>query len=150
MDAGARPGWLIRTLGGALGRPSRKPPCASAALGKLGEKLARKALRRAGLKVLASNYRCPTGEIDLIALLPSRRDGDVLVFVEVKTRASDFFTPPSSAVNADKQRRLRRSADYYASTHPQAAGLTRRYDVVSVVAAPDQPARVEHIQDAFG
>jgi putative endonuclease len=120
----------------------------SAALGRRGERLARQALRRAGLKILSSNYRCPAGEVDLIALHP-RRDGDVLVFVEVKTRASDFHTPPASAVDAQKQHRLRRCADYYVAGRPAAAELPLRFDVISIVAAGGRPPRVEHIEDAF-
>ena len=116
----------------------------SAALGRRGEKLAADALRRAGLSILARNYRCPAGEVDLIAL-----GDDVVVFAEVKTRASDYFTAPAAAVDSAKQRHLRRSADYYFATHPDAAGMTRRFDVISIVAADGQPPRLEHIADAF-
>ena len=125
-------------------RPRSTPDAAGAALGRAGEKLAADALKRGGASILARNYRCPAGEVDLIAL-----DRDTLVFVEVKTRASDYFTAPASAVDAAKQRHLKRCADYYVATHPQAAGLDRRFDVISIVAAGGRSPQLEHIADAF-
>src|SRR5712691_3030904 len=76
--------------------------------GQLGERAARKHLRRLGLKFLTANFRSPRGELDLIF-----RDHDCLVFVEVKTRSSESWTRPAAAVNADKRRRLTQAAlDY--------------------------------------
>jgi putative endonuclease len=88
------------------------------------------------------------GEADLIALDRSGRYGETLAFVEVKTRRSDRHTDPQSAVDADKQRRLRRIADYYLNRH-DADGLTVRFDIVSVVMPEGEKPRVEHIADAF-
>jgi putative endonuclease len=119
-----------------------------ARLGRRGEALARRCLKRRGLKILAQNYRCPVGEADLIALDRSGRYGETLAFVEVKTRRSDRHTDPQSAVDADKQRRLRRIADYYLNRH-DADGLTVRFDIVSVVMPEGEKPRVEHIADAF-
>ncbi len=70
------------------------------------------------MKVLARNYRCPVGEIDLIAL--DRHPacgpfGPTLVFVEVKTRGDDTYTDPESAVDAEKRRRIKKAAAYYLS-----------------------------------
>ncbi|MEM7811599.1 MAG: YraN family protein [Planctomycetota bacterium] len=73
--------------------------------GDRGERAAVVFLRRAGLKIVATNVRNVGGEIDVIA-----RDGDVLVFVEVKTRTSAFAGTPAEAVTADKRRRLTRAA----------------------------------------
>ena len=149
VDGSTHAGPLGRILASRLFRRARLPGTDAASLGLLGEKLARAALGKAGLKVLAANYRCPPGEIDLIALRQVRGAEDLLVFVEVKTRASDYHTDPWAAVDAGKQRRLRRCGDYYVRAHPAAAGLERRFDVISIVAAPGQAPRVEHIQDAF-
>src|SRR5689334_8851705 len=76
--------------------------------GEQGELAARKHLQAAGLKFLTANFKSSRGEIDLIF-----RDGDCLVFVEVKTRSSDGWTRPSKAVNARKKSALTRcSLDY--------------------------------------
>jgi len=120
-------------------------------LGGRGEALARRALKRKGLKLLAENYRCPGGEIDLIFLdTATRRGGGVetLVFVEVKTRASDEYTSPESAVNSDKQRRIRRAAQYYIARH-NAQDYNVRFDIVAIVTRDGEKPRVEHIEDAF-
>src|SRR5947209_1320408 len=76
--------------------------------GELGERVARKHLRGLGLKFLTANFRSKRGEIDLVF-----RDGDCLVFVEVKTRSSEDWVRPAASVNADKRRRLSQTAlDY--------------------------------------
>ena len=98
-------------------RPKQESPEAQTArLGRQGEQLARRLLRKQGMKVLAQNYRCPAGEADLIALDPTTRKtlgAETIAFVEVKTRTSDHYTSPEAAVNADKRRRMRKVADYY-------------------------------------
>ena len=68
-------------------------------LGKIGEQAAAKFLKRHGYKILAQNYRCKLGEIDIIA-----KDGLVLVFIEVKTRSGTRYGSPAAAVNIRKQR----------------------------------------------
>ena len=127
-------------------RPGRRKT-----LGSRGEALARRTLKRKGLKLLAENYRCPGGEIDLIFLDTStrRRNGaETLVFVEVKTRTSDKYTSPESAVNSEKQRRIRRAADYYIA-HRRAEDYNVRNDIVSIVIPDGAKPRIEHIPDAF-
>ena len=74
-------------------------------LGKYGEQLAAEYLQRAGLRILARNWRCAEGEIDLVAA-----DRRVLVAVEVKTRSSTAFGTPLEAVTRKKRSRLRRLA----------------------------------------
>jgi len=116
-------------------------------LGQRGERLARKLLRRGGLKILAANYRCRAGEADLIAL--DTADGaETLVLVEVKTRTSDRYTDPAAAVDAEKRRRLRNIARHYLAERP-AADLPVRFDIVSVLIPPDGPEQVTHIPNAF-
>lgn len=120
-------------------------------LGRRGERIARKTLRKHGLEILAENYRCPDGEADLIALDPSTRKesgAETIAFVEVKTRASDRYTAPASAVNADKRRRMKKTADYYLRTH-DADGFNVRFDIVSIVIRPGQEPQVQHIPGAF-
>jgi putative endonuclease len=123
----------------------------TARLGRRGEQLARKELRKRGLKILARNYRCPAGEADLIVLDPATRKelgAETIAFVEVKTRASDRYAPPESAVNADKRRRMRRVADYYLSHRPS-RGFHVRFDIVSVVLREGQGPEIRYIPGAF-
>jgi len=120
-------------------------------LGRRGEKLACRALRRGGLKILARNYRCPAGEVDIIALDPSTRrefGAETVVFVEVKARSSDRYTDPESAVDADKRRRMRKVADHYVARRG-AREFNVRFDIVAIVASGDEPPRITHIPDAF-
>ena len=118
-------------------------------LGQRGERLAAKHLQRQGLKILARNYRCPVGEADLIALDRStkRLGAETIVFVEVKSRSSDKYTDPESAVNADKRRRLRRVAAHYVQRR-DAHEYNLRFDIVAVIFSGDTPT-VRHTPDAF-
>ncbi len=110
-------------------------------LGDRGERLAARDLRRQGMRVLYRGYRTPQGEIDLIA-----RDGQTLVFVEVKTRRQGT---PAEAVTLIKQRRLTLAALHFLKRY----GLLEqrcRFDVVAIVWPQDHlPPRIEHIRDAF-
>ena len=120
-------------------------------VGQRGETLARRFLRRRGLKILAANYRCGAGEIDLIALdRGTRREtgAETLVFVEVKTRRQDRYVAPAAAVDAAKQRRIRRAAEHYLARH-EASDLAVRFDVVSIVLPDGEPPRIDHLPDAF-
>lgn len=110
-------------------------------LGDEGERLACRHLRRSGLKILARNFRDTSGEVDIIA-----RDGDTLVFVEVKTRRGG---EPLEAVTAEKQRRLTRAALVFLKAN-RLLETRCRFDVVSVV-RPDSSttSRIEHVRDAF-
>ena len=103
------------------------------------------------MKILGRNYRCPAGEIDLIALDPTTRresGAETIVFVEVKTRRSDDFTDPDAAVNAAKQRRIRSAAKQYISHHPT-SGYNVRFDIVSIVWPEGGKPKAKHIEDAF-
>src|SRR5438067_13343256 len=95
--------------------------------GVLGEQAAKRYLQQQGLKFLAGNFDSRRGEIDLIL-----RDGDCLVFAEVKTRSSEDWTRPSRAVDAGKKRRLSRCAmDYLRKLdHPP---VKLRFDIVEVL-----------------
>ncbi len=111
-------------------------------LGSLGESLAAEVLRRNGYRILARNVRTPLGEIDLIA-----RQGDTLVFIEVKMRRSLRCGTPAEAVTSSKQRRLRRAAEYYLLKQP-ARAVKIRFDVVAITLIADNP-EVKIIQAAF-
>lgn len=116
---------------------------AKEAVGAYGERVARRYLERAGLVVLDQNWRCPHGELDLVA-----RDGDALVICEVKTRRSDRHGAPAEAVVATKVARLRLLArQWMLATGARPA--TVRFDVVSVRPQRSGPARVEHLRGAF-
>ncbi len=112
-------------------------------VGPAGEKVAAEHLRRAGYRIVARNYRCPVGEIDLIAL-----DGDSVVFVEVKTRRDTRAADPEVNVTCDKRRRLTRVAKHYLM-QKSAQQQPSRFDVVSVVMPSDGKPDVEHFIDAF-
>ncbi len=113
--------------------------------GRRGEKLAARFLRRHGYKVLYKNFRGRTGgEIDLIC-----RDRDTLVFVEVKTRASEDFGRPSAAIHAEQRRRISRGALAWLRLldHPE---ILFRFDVVEVLLPAGEAPRLELLRDAFG
>src|SRR5437764_15334855 len=95
-------------------------------LGERGENMAAKYLRNQGMRIICRNFRCETGEIDIVA-----RDGKTLVFVEVKTRAYDDPTPEEQ-VNQFKTHQVTKAAKFYLSRYgnPQPAA---RFDVVAVV-----------------
>jgi len=112
-------------------------------LGDRGERAASTLLKRQGHRILARNYRCPAGEIDLITL-----DGTTLVFVEVKTRSSDAFADPEQAVGHRKQKRIIRAAECYRQVKG-AQAYPCRFDVVSIVMQPNGRPKPRHIRDAF-
>jgi putative endonuclease len=110
-------------------------------LGDRGERLAARYLRRHGLRIIVRGYRTSRGEIDLIA-----RDGDTLVFVEVKTRRAG---QPAEAVTPEKQRRIARAALEFARRHGL-LGHRARFDVVAIVWPDDgRPPTIEHFPNAF-
>jgi putative endonuclease len=103
-----------------------------AALGRFGEQAAAAWLERAGWVILCRNWRCPSGEIDIVA-----RDGSTIVFVEVKTRSSVAFGNPAEAVDAGKARRIRAVAAQWLAQRDAATFTEVRFDVVSVLRGAD-------------
>jgi putative endonuclease len=111
--------------------------------GELGERLAEKHLRGLGLKFLAANFRSRRGEIDLVF-----RDGDCLVFVEVKTRSSESWTRPAAAVNARKRRLLSKVAlDYLKRLKHREVRI--RFDVVEVLLPEAGEPEIRHLPNTF-
>jgi putative endonuclease len=113
------------------------------AVGAYGERVAVRALTEAGMYVIDRNWRCATGEIDIVAL-----DGDTLVFCEVKTRRGDDFGAPAEAVGPVKVRRLRSLAAGWLAEHREFRGSVR-FDVVSVWPQASGAAVTEHLRGAF-
>ncbi|MBW6437915.1 YraN family protein [Actinoplanes hulinensis] len=113
------------------------------AVGAYGERLAARHLQDSGLILLQRNWRCSDGEVDLIL-----RDGDDLVFCEVKTRRTATFGPPAAAVGHRKVRRLRRLAARWL-TETGVRGGSVRFDVVEVMPQPRGATRLVHIRAAF-
>ena len=99
--------------------------------------MAAKFLRRSGYKILERNYRSPFGEVDIIA-----GKGDVVAFVEVKTRSSDRFGSPSEAVDRRRMERYVNAARFYFSGRE--IGCTVRFDVIEVFGK-----EINHIVSAF-
>ncbi|MBV2362558.1 YraN family protein [Streptomonospora nanhaiensis] len=120
------------------GPPVRGPGARRAVLGARGEEVASAYLRRAGMRILARNWRCPEGELDIVA-----GDGGTLVVAEVKTRTSLRFGSPLEAVTEPKRRRLRRLARRWQAEH-RAWGAPTRIDVVSVLVLPGGRVFVRH------
>ncbi|MSU61890.1 MAG: YraN family protein [Pedosphaera sp.] len=111
--------------------------------GRIGEQAAKKHLQRLGMKYLTANFRSRRGEIDLIF-----REGQMLVFVEVKTRSSESWTRPAAAVNVRKRRLLSQTAlDYLRLIkNPQVA---IRFDVVEVLLSDGRVSEVRHLPNTF-
>ena len=122
-------------------------------LGKLGEAYAAAYLEQRGYRLVAANFTLPVGrnlrgavvnnEIDLIAY-----DGETLCFIEVKTRASDWFAPPQVNVDLRKRRQVARAARAYRRML-ELENEAYRYDVVTVVLPDDSTPQLELIKNYF-
>ena len=111
-------------------------------LGKKGENLALKTIRNMGYQDIVQNYRCRLGEIDLIA-----RDGDTLVFLEIKTRRTGSTADAKEAVNARKRRQISKVALNYMKTN-NCENTRARFDVVAISLVGSSP-KIEVIKNAF-
>jgi len=110
-----------------------------------GERLARDFLIQRGYRIVETNFRCPHGEIDIVA-----RDKDCLVFVEVRTKKSLSFGTPEESITPVKMERLRTTAAHYQQTHDDLPPLWR-IDVVAIeMDQKGKPSRIELIENAVG
>jgi len=110
-------------------------------LGARGEREAERYLRRQGMRIWQRGFRTRTGEIDLIA-----RDGDTLVFIEVKSRRQG---EPAEAVTPEKERRITSAALVFLRRH-QLLDERCRFDIVAIVWPDDRlEPRIEHFRNAF-
>jgi len=120
----------------------KRPAPVKDALGDRGENVAARFLRNLGYKIIMRNFRCDLGEIDIIA-----REGKMLVFVEVKTRAYDDPSPEEQ-VNPEKRQQIQKAAKYYLSRYgfPQPPA---RFDVVAIVWPTGREPMIRHTPSAF-
>ncbi len=113
--------------------------------GILGEKLANDFLKKRGYRTLETNYRCPHGEIDIVA-----KHKDFLVFIEVRTKKSLAFGSPEESITPAKKERMKAAALHYRQTHNDPPPLWR-IDVVAVELNQNGGlSRVELIENAVG
>ena len=113
-------------------------------LGRWGEKLAADFLNEHGYIVLEKNVRTPYGELDLVT-----RQGEVIVFVEVKTRTSSVFGYPEEAITPRKQEHLLASAQDYLQAHPELSG-DWRVDVISIECTSSEGTpEIKHFENAI-
>lgn len=106
-------------------------------LGFFGESKAARYLKRSGYKILERNFRCPFGEVDIIAKM-----GDVTAFIEVKTRTSDNYGAPNEAVDGRRRQRYKNCVRFYFSGRE--IDCTVRFDIIEVT-----KAGINHIENAF-
>jgi putative endonuclease len=112
-------------------------------LGRRGEHLAEKYLKQQGMKTIARHYSTPVGELDLVM-----RDGETVVFAEVKTRRDRKWAEPQDAVRYAKQRCLTRAAQWF--IHRKGwDDRPCRFDMIGVILPPEGAPEVEHFPDAF-
>lgn len=112
-------------------------------IGKRGEDAAARFLELMEYEILERNWECPAGEADIIA-----RDGETLVFVEVKTRTSFDKGFPSEAVTAEKRHRYEKIACWYLKDYSY-CDIPVRFDVIAMIALNDDRAFVRHYRGAF-
>jgi putative endonuclease len=113
------------------------------AVGRTGEEIALKYLRRKKYTILETGFRLFRGEIDIIA-----RDGKTLVFVEVKMRMSDAFGRPEEAVTPGKQEQIRKVAQGYLLKH-RLGDVDCRFDVIAIRPQATDGYAIEHFENAF-
>ncbi|MGH3521117.1 MAG: YraN family protein [Haloechinothrix sp.] len=113
------------------------------ALGRKGEDLAHRFLESRGLTVLARNWRCREGEVDIVAT-----DGERLVVCEVKTRSGVGYGAPAESVTHVKAARIRRIAHQWLCTF-KVGFSSIRFDVVSIVWPPGENPQLRHFPGAF-
>lgn len=115
-------------------------------LGTAGEGHARRHLEAKGFGYVESNWRCRSGELDLVM-----RDGDEIVFVEVKTRRGEAMGTAEAGVSPAQTRRLLRAAGLYIALHPDIGDPVWRIDLVAITLDPSGAvSRLSHISNAIG
>lgn len=125
------------------GPPARRGPGHNRVLGSRGEEAAARDYGAQGYRIVARNWRCRHGEVDLVVAR-----GGTLVFCEVKTRRSERFGVPAEAVTPAKQRRLRRIAAAFLAERAERHAMIR-FDVVEVRVGDDGSTALTRIEAAF-
>jgi putative endonuclease len=115
-------------------------------IGREGENIAARELEKKGMKIIARNIRSPAGEIDIAAL-----DGDMLVFVEVKSWLSYSIEELEYAIDLKKQYRIIETAKYFLSSHREYNYMTIRFDVMFVEHKIERTGQytITHLESAF-
>lgn len=114
-------------------------------LGRKGEDIAVEYLTDKGYELITRNYNVPRrGEIDAVM-----RDGNYLVFVEVRTKSNTFFGTPLETIDADKRRQIVKMARYYMAREKIPENMFCRFDVVGIVLSSDDKPQIEYYKDAF-
>ena len=111
-------------------------------IGNKGEEIAKAFLEKKGYEILATNWRYSRAEIDIIA-----KDGDNLVFVEVKTRSSSYFGPPAAFVTPKKETFMSHAASAYMEEIDYEDEI--RFDVIGILLLKGKAPQIEHYEDAF-
>jgi putative endonuclease len=112
--------------------------------GQAAEALARQFLEQRGLRLLAQNWRCRLGELDLVML-----DSDTVVFVEVRYRRYSAWGGAAESVDARKREKLSRAAQHFLQQESRWARHPCRFDVIAITADSPAPAPLNWIQNAF-
>ena len=112
--------------------------------GAAAEALARQHLEQQGLRLLAQNWRCRLGELDLVML-----DADTVVFVEVRYRRYSAWGGAAESVDARKREKLSRAAQHFLQQESRWAKHPCRFDVIAITADSHAPAHLDWIQNAF-
>jgi putative endonuclease len=112
--------------------------------GQAAEALARQFLEQRGLRLLAQNWRCRLGELDLVML-----DSDTVVFVEVRYRRYSAWGGAAESVDARKREKLSRAAQHFLQQESRWARHPCRFDVIAITADSQAPAPLNWIQNAF-
>ncbi len=112
-------------------------------LGNDAESIAQHYLEQKGYRLVQANFQCRMGEVDLIM-----QKGNLLVFVEVRSRSSQTYGTPVETVNRTKQEKIRKTAAYFLYRNPKFETCYCRFDVVSVL-WKNGTAKVSWLEDAF-
>lgn len=119
------------------------PPRSRLMIGRSGERSAERFLCDKGLRLVARNYRCAQGEIDLVM-----RDGETLVFVEVRRRKNADYGSPLETVSAAKQRKLVAAAQHFVLSQKVSSRQAMRFDVIGII-SDDTGEAIEWVCNAF-
>lgn len=112
--------------------------------GRYGEELARRYLQNIGYEIVTNNWRCPFGEIDIIA-----QKDNILVFVEVRSRHAETTEASFESINTRKRKKLAALANKYIDDH-ELDDVIWRIDVIGVAVPRTGKAIIEHVEDALG
>ena len=115
-------------------------------LGEWGEEKAAEYLIKKGFYIRHRDWKSGHRDIDLVAI---DEDSTILLFVEVKTRQTDFYGSPDEAVDREKRKNLLAAAHEYILAYHM-GWIEQRFDIISVVGTNDDNVKITHIEDAFG